>query len=439
MSIDLSRALHSAVDAAHDDDRPLDLELATLARRIRRRRHVRAGVRAGVGVAAVGAVALTAPQLAGGSSPARPAALPLPVTNAGPGACGSQISQLDLPAAPQAGLVAASADKPGAVTVPRAGGSLGAYVGDQLDLTAIAKLSLATTAQKMTAVRAAAQSRLSVAQQELATVESQRASLPSAADAHGPAAAQAEADAVEARVQAAEAEVASAQATLAAVGQAGPILGVGLGIANDVQVLVTREGTVVATDRLSMVRDTTADWIDSATSVGGASVEQSLRTCNEPGRAGGELLPAGTYQVYLGYGRNDAGTLTKAAGPWSITVERPAATTNLPAGFPSDLPLVPGPVASARRDGDGWVVDIASDATDRLDAAAQLLRPLLHETTDDVPRSDAVLTRLDDGSGLGAQVDLADGSRWAVTVSDYLSGTDNRTAVRYRVAPVGAR
>ena len=68
MSPDLTRSLHDAVDTGPDDS-PFDV--ATLTGRIRRRRTVRAGVRGGVAVGAVGAVAFGAVYVGGRQPPVR--------------------------------------------------------------------------------------------------------------------------------------------------------------------------------------------------------------------------------------------------------------------------------------------------------------------------------------------------------------------------------
>lgn len=64
MSTALSRTLHDAVDPGRPD---ADLDVAALSDRIRRRRAVRSGTRAAVGVGAAGAVALGSVQVLGSS------------------------------------------------------------------------------------------------------------------------------------------------------------------------------------------------------------------------------------------------------------------------------------------------------------------------------------------------------------------------------------
>ena len=88
MSPDLTRSLHDAVDTGPDDS-PFDV--ATLTGRIRRRRTVRAGVRGGVAVGAVGAVAFGAVYV-GGRQPL--SVLPAARADAAPGTCGSDIGLL---------------------------------------------------------------------------------------------------------------------------------------------------------------------------------------------------------------------------------------------------------------------------------------------------------------------------------------------------------
>jgi len=99
MSPDLARALHAAVDGG-SDDAPFDL--ATLTGRIRRRRTVRAGVRSGVAVGAVGAVAIGAVQV-GSRDPY--SALPAARADAAPGTCGSDIGLIPTADPPTVGLL----------------------------------------------------------------------------------------------------------------------------------------------------------------------------------------------------------------------------------------------------------------------------------------------------------------------------------------------
>ena len=101
MSTDLGRTLRDAVDGAStasllgharpEADTVADL-VGHLAARIRRRRAVRAGARAGVGLVAVGAIAAFGWQIVGrrGADDLLPAAVP----GAAPGTCGSSVVTL---------------------------------------------------------------------------------------------------------------------------------------------------------------------------------------------------------------------------------------------------------------------------------------------------------------------------------------------------------
>jgi len=101
MTIDLARTLHDAVDDAGTTHllghpRPgqdtVGETVGHLAARIRTRRAVRAGTRAGVGLVAVGAIAAFGGQLVGrrGADDLLPAAVP----GAAPGTCGSSVADL---------------------------------------------------------------------------------------------------------------------------------------------------------------------------------------------------------------------------------------------------------------------------------------------------------------------------------------------------------
>ena len=99
MSPDLTRALHDAVDTGPDDS-PFDV--TSLTGRIRRRRTVRAGVRGGVAVGAAGAVALGAVYV-GGRDPY--SVLPAARADADPGTCGSDIGLLPMAEPGRVGLL----------------------------------------------------------------------------------------------------------------------------------------------------------------------------------------------------------------------------------------------------------------------------------------------------------------------------------------------
>lgn len=101
MTIDLARTLHDAVDGTgatfllghgRPDQDAVAETVGHLATRIRTRRAVRAGTRAGVGLVAVGAIAAFGGQLVGrrGADDLLPAAVP----GAAPGTCGSSVADL---------------------------------------------------------------------------------------------------------------------------------------------------------------------------------------------------------------------------------------------------------------------------------------------------------------------------------------------------------
>ncbi|AEE44989.1 hypothetical protein [Cellulomonas fimi] len=143
------------------------------------------------------------------------------------------------------------------------------------------------------------------------------------------------------------------------------------GVPTVVRVLLVRDGRVVGTSRHTAARSTVAPY-GALTS---APFDVPLRTCDQPGRAGGDLLPPGDYAVYVAA---DDGPLTapveSAAGPWTVRVADRTPVAGVPAGFPDDVPLVPGRLVDGRLLDDGtWYVEVAVAADDRLEAAAALL------------------------------------------------------------------
>ena len=138
MSPDLTRALHDAVDTGPDDS-PFDVP--SLTGRIRRRRTVRAGVRGGVAVGAVGAVAFGAVYV-GGRQPL--SVLPAARADAAPGTCGSDIGLLPMADPGRVGLLPSTdgswyQEDPSAV--PQQGTHLGTLLGRAMSPVLVRELS----------------------------------------------------------------------------------------------------------------------------------------------------------------------------------------------------------------------------------------------------------------------------------------------------------
>jgi hypothetical protein len=404
MTLDLSRTLHAAVDLADDDSPGLDLGPVTA--RIRRRRHVRTGVRAGVGVAAAGAVALTANHL---TQPATVAGLPAARADAEAGECGSDIALLDRPASPGAGLLDTLVEDANRTTVPRAGGHLGTYVGSWLTVQAVedAASSPAGSEARIAALRA----RLAADQQKVTALQADGAS----------------ADALAAARHQVDLDDAALTSALEAAAEAPD------GVATNLRLYVTHRGTVVATDPLASEHAVPL-WQNTDAGLTGVQIDQPLVTCDTPGAVGGEPLPAGTYDVYVGYGTAAAdATPVAVAGPWHVTVAHPSTSgADLPVAFPRAMPLIGGRVDSVSPlDGGGWLVNVATDAADAAAAAGQLLTPVADAST--------VLPRLPHGREADplehpVAVRLADGSTWTVTVEPF-QARDGSPSLVYRITP----
>ena len=119
----------------------------------------------------------------------------------------------------------------------------------------------------------------------------------------------------------------------------------GAGDELDSQVLITQDGTVVASD-VDPSPDPQYSWISSPDrSVATGVTSTELSTCATDGDPGGVPLPAGEYSVYVSYAEADERAV---AGPWSLTLlDMPPAPTGFPEDFPvDDVPLVGGRLLS---------------------------------------------------------------------------------------------
>ncbi|MFC4616323.1 hypothetical protein ACFO3K_16475 [Cellulomonas algicola] len=137
-----------------------------------------------------------------------------------------------------------------------------------------------------------------------------------------------------------------------------------------VRVVLAHEGTVVGTS----IEQTVVGGIPYSPT-GWDPLVVPLVTCDEPGRPGGDALPAGDYEVYVA---PDDGPLDAPVGSvsrsWTVRVVDQTAVSGLPADFPDDVPLVPGQLLDVRRlDDGGWFVEIATPADDRVSRAGALL------------------------------------------------------------------
>jgi hypothetical protein len=366
MSPDLTRALHDAVDTGPDDS-PFDV--LSLTGRIRRRRTVRAGVRGGVAVGAVGAVAFGAVYV-GGRDPL--SVLPAARADAEPGTCGSDIALLPTADPGRVGLLPPSTD--GAwymdedAPVPPQGTHLGALVGRTMGPTLVRELS---TGARDTAVADLVRG----AQEELAEAEARRASR--LADPGAASLTAGQLDALDRGVDVARRQLESAQTS-------DPISGIDDEL--DSHILITHDGTVVASDADPSPAPHYS-WISSLDRSAAMSMTSTqLSTCATDGDPGGVPLPAGEYSVYVSYAEDGE---RAAAGPWSLTLlDMPPAVTGLPDGFPvDDVPLIGGRLVSATpmrgSSGEGWSVQIAVDGDDAAMEAVRLLG-------DDLPSGSAL-------------------------------------------------
>ena len=400
MSPDLARALHDAVDTGPDDS-PFDV--LSLTGRIRRRRSVRAGVRGGVAVGAAGAVALGAVYVTGRQPLS---VLPAARADAEPGTCGSDIGLLPTAEPARVGLLPSTDGtwyRDEASTIPPQGTDLGAMLGRVMNPVLVRELSPgardAAVAELVRSANAA-----------LADAEARRAST--LADPPGAVPLTAgQIDALDRSVEVARGQLESAQSSE-------PISGHGDEL--DSRILITYDGTVVASDADPSL-DEQYPWMSSTDrSVVMGLTDTELRTCATDGDPGGVPLPAGTYSVYVSYA--EAGERA-VAGPWSLSLlDMPPAPTGLPEGFPiDDVPLIGGRLVSAtplRGSSGGWGVEIAVDGDD---AAAEAVRLLDGDRT--------TLSSLSPPPGLTFPV-----AGWEVGVAPSTSADGERTVV-YTIVP----
>lgn len=356
MSPDLTRALHDAVDTGPDDS-PFDVR--TLTGRIRRRRTVRSGVRGGVAVGAVGAVAFGAVYV-GGRDPL--SALPAARADAGPGTCGSDIGLLPTADPGRAGLLPSTdgswyVEEPSAI--PPQGTHLGTLLGRSMSPVLVRELSPA-------ARDAAVAELVRSANETLADAEARRASRLANPPGGAPLTV-GEVDALDRGVEVARQQLENAQTSETITG---------VGDELDSQVLVTHDGTVVVSDT-DPSPDPRYSWMSSPDrSLAMGLTSTDLTTCATDGDPGGEPLPAGEYSVYVSYAETGGRTV---AGPWSLTLlDMPPAPTGFPEGFPvDDVPLIGGRLVSVTPmggpNGEGWSVVIAVDGDDAAKEAVRLL------------------------------------------------------------------
>ncbi|WP_456788873.1 hypothetical protein [Cellulomonas sp. P5_C5] len=365
MSPDLTRALHDAVDTGPDDS-PFDV--LSLTGRIRRRRTVRAGVRGGVTVGAVGAVALGAVYV-GGRDPL--SVLPAARADAGPGTCGSDIGLLPVAEPGRVGLMPSADDGSWYMddpsTVPPQGTDLGTLLGRFMNPILVRELS-------PEARDAAVAEQVRSANESLAAAEARRSSRLASPPAGVPLTV-GEVDALDRGV-----EVARQQLEVAQTPEYITVVGDEL----ESQILITHDGTVVASDA-DPSPDPQYGWISSSDSSVVTSITSTeLSTCATDQDPGGVPLPAGDYSVYVSY--VDAGERA-VAGPWSVSLlDMPPAPTALPEGFPvDDVPLIGGRLVSVTpargSSSEGWDVMIAVDGDD---AATEAVRLLGDDVPDDV-------------------------------------------------------
>ena len=356
MSPDLARALHAAVDGG-PDDAPFDV--GTLTGRIRRRRTVRAGVRSGVAVGAVGAVAIGAVQV-GSRDPY--SALPAARADAAPGTCGSDIGLIPTADPPTVGLLTSPYGTTDlSASLPAPGTSLGRYLGRTLDPLLVREMPPeARAAAFATAVRYASTA--------LADAQERRDKKASGSVPLSPG----QLAALDRAVEAARQELEQAEESPYITGDEGSVTLDGLDDPRTA-LLVTHGGTVVATDPAPLASGT-SHWFASVQQSSVTNlVDTELRTCASPGDPGDVPLPAGEYAVYVSY--EEAGDRV-AAGPWPLTLltARSPSEAELPAAFPADaVPLVGGRLLAVSPASGGWDVEIAVDGDDAAAVALRLL------------------------------------------------------------------
>jgi hypothetical protein len=404
MSIDLTSALHDAVDGGTPVG-PAPVDVARVRSRARRRRAVHLGARSAAGVGAAGAVAFGVVQVVG----PRDARTVLPAdADAVPGACGSTVTSLLGASDPTLGLGVSTWSDPDALDTKhvRAPGPLGTFAGDTVYLDVVSSLpadGAGTPATEESSLR-----------DTLALLEQGYAERL-AAQAAGEDVDQAEIDEL---AQIVESMRASAEAARDDGVPSPPPTPVAR-----VRVLVTYDDRVVAATTIPRDGQSDADAAWDRTVAGPTVRERAhlpLETCTVDG-VGGDPLPSGTYEVLVARDAGAGVPPTAVAGPWTLVVPpRVGAVTGLPDDFPTDVvPMPPGRLLEVSgAAAEGWTVQIAVEGDDRFTVGADLL--------DDVP--DAVEEYR---APTGARV-LVPG--WAVELR---SGTDGDvTTLRYSVAPL---
>jgi len=379
MNLDLSRALHDAVDGplhavgpGHARGGPIaadtDLAIGDLTSRIRRRRTVRAAVRGGIGVAATGAVAFAGMQVVGRRGPDD--VLPPAVAGAAAGDCGSNVDQLTstgngpvVSLEPERIFEAASDQDPSVGLADR----IDPLVGRTLAASVSYRDPRAATDDTTTA----------------ATVEIN--------DTAGT-----------------------------------PLL--------DPTVLVARDGVVV-----SLPQQLTQNLTWWSQTIWGSQIGfvGDLVTCSTPDHQGGDDLPSGDYDVYATTTGRDpvSGDTWRSVSPL-VTIhllpEEPL-LTGLPARFPADVPIIGGKLIEVHElDGttaDGWTVTVAVDGRDGLRRAQRALAALVPTPAD----RNVTVT----GTGsltvqFSSQATSPDGA-YSITVSERT--IDGQQCVLYRLSP----
>jgi hypothetical protein len=371
MTPQLSHTLHDLVDG--DGEAPF--EVGALTTRIRRRRALRTSTRGAVAAGAVGVVALGLTRGPWDGAVRLPASDP----DAAPGTCGSDIAAV--PTAGADGPVLAQEDDLDAIFGPLLGRRLAADV---------------LVAWSGSAVAGSGTDDL-VAQRNL--LERRR---HDGTDSDGKALDDAALADLDDQIGQLQSEIDAAAARLEPLG---------------LRLVVTHDGTVVSTPAPEAVEHS---W--DAPDQGGTYVMLTgdLVTCTRAA----DPLPAGRYDVYATFLDPATGAVT-ATTSWPVDL-LPAATrmVGLPAGFPADVPLLSGRLVTAHRQADGWVAEIAVDATDNVNAAVHLI----------VDSGAGRTTRSVDASSLPAPFFDVETPDWHVTITRATS-PDGGYSVIYQLTP----
>jgi hypothetical protein len=328
MSFDLARTLHDAVDGGgttyllgHGASPAPDADVVGhLAGRIRRRRAVRSGLRAGVGLVAVGTVATFSGQVIGrrGADDAVP--------GVAPGTCGSSVRKLVTEGSVRMS-VAVTTDPIGELEAPLGHApDLGTLVGRDLVGSVVVSAGAAAPDAKQ----------------------------PAAPGLDRPATSPSPARAIP------------------------PFDTTGF----DPRLIVARGDTVVAELRVPNPGSYTV-LFDGSGSWEGSGFDGSLVSCATGASPGGVPLPAGSYSAYpvVDYPDStvpgDVGRAVGAPVPVTLLPEEPP-LSSLPDAFPADVPIIGGQLVSATPlEGTlapGWTVAVAVDGTDGVTRALGALR-----------------------------------------------------------------